>query len=298
MHISVIIPAYYSTETIGGCLAALRMQTFSDFEIIVVNSSPEPYTEQAIRNNYPEVVFIQSRVRLLPHAARNQGVMNSRGDLLVFTDPDCEAQSDWLEHLYEKYKLGFRALVGSMELMNHSWWEEGVHLLKFHGLLSGLPEGTVRYAPTANAAYDRNLWEQIGPFPDHYYCGDGIFSMRAASAGHPPYFVPAAVVRHHHLDRGMKFWMQRFFRGRDNAHAQLKMVGSPQFLKYVKLLLSWVAAPLELTRIARDAYRCGWKKAYILTIPVLLAGFALWALGETYGVVEVLMKRIVEIKRE
>jgi len=38
---SVVVPAYHSDATIGGMLDGLRGQTFVDFELIVVNSSPE-----------------------------------------------------------------------------------------------------------------------------------------------------------------------------------------------------------------------------------------------------------------
>lgn len=292
LHISVIIPAYYSAGTVALCLEALRRQTCRDLEVIVVNSSPEEDTERLVRGRYPEVRFVQNPVRLLPHAARNRGVELAHGDLLIFTDPDCEAEPNWIERLVEAFREDRQALVGGMELKNRNWWEQGVHLTKYHWLLSGLPAGNKTCAPTANAAYGRRLWERIGPFPGGYFAGDGILSRRAASAGQPPWFVPSAVVRHHHIEGALDLWRQRVARGRDSARAQLEEMGAPVLSTWLRLLFSWAALPWVMIRAARDAFRCGWAEPCLLTLPVQAAGHGLWALGESFGAVESLARRL------
>lgn len=285
-RISVIVPAYYSTGTLSGCLDALRRQTWRDFEVILVNSSPDPGTEMLVRERYPEVRFEQSAVRLNPHEGRNRGVELAQGELLVFTDPDCEAEPGWLAALWEAFSRGHQVIVGAMELLSPNWWEQGVHLLKFHWLLSGLPPGTKKCAATANAAYGRRLWARIGPFPLGRYAADGILSHRACQAGFPPWFLPSAVVRHRHLDRPVGLWRQRFQRGRDYAHARLGVMGPPSLTTWLHLLGSWAALPWVLIRAARDAFRCGWGRACLVTLPVQAAGHLLWALGESYGAFE------------
>src|SRR5919108_4634016 len=94
---SVIIPAYESQETIADTLLALRDQAFRDFETIVVDSSPAEATETLLRSEFPEVTYERSQRRLIPHEARNRGVELARGELLVFTDPDCVPRPDWIE---------------------------------------------------------------------------------------------------------------------------------------------------------------------------------------------------------
>src|ERR1700693_1391483 len=98
-RVSVIIPAFCSTGTLPQCLARLREQRFRDFEVVLVNSSPEPATADLTRRHFPEARFEQSPVRLLPHAARNAGVRLAQGEILVFTDPDCYMHPDTLEQL-------------------------------------------------------------------------------------------------------------------------------------------------------------------------------------------------------
>ena len=215
----------------------------------------------------------------------------ARGELLVFTDPDCEAEPGWLAALWQAFSEGRQAMVGAMELLGPNWWEEGVHLLKFHWLLSKLPPGTRKCAATGNAAYGRRLWEQIGPFPPGRYAADGIVSHRAEQAGSPPWFLPSAVVRHRHLNRPKELWVQRFQRGRDYAHARLEAIGPPSLATWLLVLGSWAALPWVLMRAAHDAFRCGWGKAYFVTLPVQAAGHFLWALGESYGALEALFSR-------
>ena len=289
--VSVIIPAYHSASTIPGCLDALRRQTYGSFEVIVVNSSHEPQTESLVRSRYPEVRFEQHPARLLPHAARNRGAALARGDLFVFTDPDCDADPCWLEQLVLAFGEDCQALVGAMDLSGHSLWEQAIHLVKFHWLLSGLAAGPKFCAPTANAAYTRRLWDRIGPFPGGYYAGDGILSYRAASAGHAPRFVPSAIVRHHHVDPAMDLARQRFRRGRDYAHAQLLEMGAPGLSGWLRLIFSWIALPLVLIRAERNASRCGLLRPYLLTLPIQAAGHGLWALGECCGALELLARR-------
>jgi hypothetical protein len=56
----------------------------------------------------------------------------------------------------------------------------------------------------------------------------------------------------------------------------------------LRLLFSWAALGLVLIRAARDAFRCGWMKSYLLTLPVQILGHALWAAGESFGAMETL----------
>ena len=87
-RVSVVFPAYRSEQTVGGCLAALRRQTFADFETVLVDSAPGAGSAAVAARGFPEVRVHVSERRLLPHAARNLGVTLARGDLLVFSDPD------------------------------------------------------------------------------------------------------------------------------------------------------------------------------------------------------------------
>jgi len=285
-RISVVIPAYWSQNTLPGCLDALRRQTRPPDEIIVVSSSPEEETAALVRRDYPEVRFEQSPVRLLPHAARNRGVELAKGELLVFTDPDCEAEGRWLEVLSAAVENGSRCLVGAMDVQRRNFWQAGVHLCKFHWLLPGLPVGTRVHAPTANACYARSLWNQIGPFPGEVFAGDGILSARAAQAGHPARFVPDAVVRHNHEVAPLALCRQRFERGREYGRLRRQRETGTPTRTWLSLLASPAALPWVMVRAGRDAVRAGWAGAYLATWGIQVVGHLLWALGESRAALE------------
>jgi GT2 family glycosyltransferase len=288
--VSVVIPAYHSDSTIAACLEALHTQTYRDFEVIVVNSSPEPRTEAIVKKTYPEAAFEQADLRLFPHAARNRGSALARGSSLVFTDPDCRAEPNWLERLVEAQRSGHGVVVGAMELASGRWFEQGVHLCKFSWLLSGLPPGPRWIAPTANACYSRAVWEAVGPFDDSGYSGDGTLSWRAARIGHAPWFEPRAIVRHTHGGSLRSLWRERFERGLEFSRVR----ASWESWSRARLCAYVAAAPvlpfLQLVRGGRDALRSGWGRTFLATLPVQLLGQTAWCLGEARGYLRLLRK--------
>lgn len=279
-RVSVIIPAYYSDETLEACLEALRTQTFQDFETILVNSSPEDRTRQIVTTLFPEVVFEQSPKRLLPHAARNRGVSIARGELLIFTDPDCSAKPDWLTCLVEAYAAGHAVVGGSMGLDSKSWFERGVHLCKFSWLLISLPPGPRWIIPTANACYSREVWKMVGPFDGDCFCGDALLSWRAGVLGYQPWFEPRAIVIHRHEGSISSFWRQRLKRGQEFAEARTEFEHWSRLRTVVYLATLPVLVLLVLVRAGCDALKSGWGLSFVLTLPLQLVGHVAWSLGE------------------
>ena len=98
--ISVIVPAYNVEKYIKTCLDSLINQTYSNFEIIVINDGSTDQTEK-ILNEYesnPKIrIFSQKNGGL--SAARNQGLNLANGELVCFIDSDDSVKSDYLEKL-------------------------------------------------------------------------------------------------------------------------------------------------------------------------------------------------------
>ena len=276
--VSVVLPCYYSAKTLQHCLEQLRKQSFQNFEIIAVNSSQEEDTAR-VAAHFPEVIFIQSPQRLYPHAARNLGVTRASGRLLVFSDPDCAAEPDWLWHLVERWQEGHLVTGGAMALRQTTWLQTGIHLCKFHWCLPGDSAGPRWILATANAAYDRELWDRMGCFPN-VFCGDAVQSWRARDAGAQPWFDARAIVSHTHDQTFSQFLRQRFCRGKEFAAVRVSYEAwPPQRLAATILgapiLGSWVAI-----RAGIDAARCGWLGSFLATLPLQILGHAAWSLGE------------------
>ncbi len=278
--VSVVAPAYYSTATIPAFLDGLARQTFTDFEIILVNSSPEPDTASLLTNRYPHVRFEQSPRRLLPHAARNHGVELARGSILVFTDPDIVPAPDWLAQLVSAARLGHPLVSGAMGLLGSSAFERTVHICKFSCWLPTSAPGPRSSAPTANALYTRELWNALGPFSGESFSSDSLHSWRAAALGAPPWFVPSAVVFHHHEGSMKSFLRERHIRGRDFARLRVRYQRRSRAWAALHLLAAPAIPFLELARTARRAAAAGWTAPFLQTAPLQLAANTAWALGE------------------
>ena len=280
-RVSVIMPAYNSDETVAASLTALRAQTFRDFETIIIDSSPNDRTRRIVCDQFPEVRIDRSPQRLLPQHARNRGVELAQGDLFVFTDPDCRADPDWLARLIAAFDGGHSIVSGSMTVASARWLDWGVHLSKFYWLLPGLPAGPCATVCTANAAYARAAFEDIGPFDGSVCIGDALLSWRARAAGLMPWFEPRAIVEHCH-EHGFARYVREFFhRGRECVVVlgELERWGTSQMA--VRALGFPIVAGVELGRIAANAVRTGLVRDWLATLPAQIAFKTAWAAGES-----------------
>jgi len=87
--VSVIIPAYDVAEFIGEALDSVLAQTFTDYEIIVINdgSRDTEALERALAPYMSRIVYLKQENRGVS-AARNTGIAAARGLLIAFLDGD------------------------------------------------------------------------------------------------------------------------------------------------------------------------------------------------------------------
>jgi GT2 family glycosyltransferase len=282
-RVSVVCPAYHSSDTIESSLRALEAQTYRDFEIIVVNSSPETRTGKIVRERFPSVRFIQSPVRLYPHAARNRGIADAAGELLAFTDPDCIAAADWLEKLVAAIDRGCGIALGGMGIVQPTWRETGIHLQKFHWCLAGAAAGARSDLATANACITREVWRQAGPFDPDLFCGDSLLAWRANRASFRIDFVPNAVIRHHHGQTVCRFARERVTRGKEFALTRADWHGWSRAKSLLYLLATPATLVLVSARAVRDGFSAGYGLRSLSTLPLQVLGHASWLVGEARG---------------
>ena len=279
-RVSVVLPAYYSDASIAASLDALEAQTFRDFEVIVVNSSPESRTAEIVNQRFPQVHFHQSPTRLFPHAARNVGVSLATGELIVFTDPDCVPQSDWLTVLVEASRTS-SVVQGSVDVRGRGWLARGVHLCKRFSLLKGLPGYTPWIVSSINVAYSRSAWNDAGPLDGDLFCGDALLGWRAAAHGHHAVFEPRAVVENIHDESFGGLIRQRYPRGREFAGARADYEDWSRWRAAGFAIASPLLFAIVLLRAGRTSVAGGWASDFIMTLPVQIAGHAAWVMGET-----------------
>src|SRR5438270_13228585 len=87
--ISVVMPAYKVAPYIGEALESVFAQTFTDYEVIVVNDgSPDTEDfEQAIEPYISRIRYLRQENRGAS-VARNTGLQAARGEFIAFLDAD------------------------------------------------------------------------------------------------------------------------------------------------------------------------------------------------------------------
>lgn len=95
--VSIIVPAYNTADFIGETLDSVLAQSFSDYEVIVVNDgSPDTEQLECVLEPYRDsIVYIKQENRG-PSGARNTGLRAARGKYIAFLDGDDIWHPDYL----------------------------------------------------------------------------------------------------------------------------------------------------------------------------------------------------------
>jgi len=110
--VSVIIPAYKIAPFIGETLDSVFAQTFTDYEVIVVNDgSPDTTEFERALAPYLERVRYFRQENLGAGAARNRGLREARGEFVAFLDGDDLWLRGYLEEQVEFLRGGGHDLV-------------------------------------------------------------------------------------------------------------------------------------------------------------------------------------------
>jgi GT2 family glycosyltransferase len=290
-RVSVIIGAYLAQATIGRCLEALRGQTYRDFEVIVVDSSPDDETARVV-SRFPEVRLERSAARLYCHEARNRGVALSGGELLACLDADVCPKADWLETLVATYDRTAQVIVGAIGCHGRGLRHRAFHLCKFSKFL---PTGTVRVidiGPTANLLVARADFERAGGLRGDRYVADVELSRSLQALGRQLTFAGTAVVHHQHTQSVRAFLTERYVRGK--IYGRMRS-GWLRNRGVIALYLAVSVLPVRLLKIGGHVFshclRAGELGTLLLTWPLVLAGHAASVAGESVAYSGALLAR-------
>ncbi|NIG15136.1 MULTISPECIES: glycosyltransferase family A protein [unclassified Pantoea] len=103
---SIIIPVYNAQNTIRRTLQSVLNQTFSSYEIIVVNDGSRDNSARILQEfaHYPQVTVL-NQINAGVSAARNSGLQQACGEYVLFLDAD-----DWVDdNFLMSFKLNLNA---------------------------------------------------------------------------------------------------------------------------------------------------------------------------------------------
>lgn len=179
--ISVIIPLYNKENTIKNTIESVLNQTFTDYEIIVVNDGSTDKSLDIVKG------FNDSRIRIIDKdnegvsKTRNRGIKEAKGVYLCFLDADDILENKAFESFMKLYSQ-----YGNIDILSGNYFEVE------HGIESPIckieKEGLLHNP-------DKNLWlknwnMRLGSFlVSKHCCCDSVLFPENMCMGEDVYFV-------------------------------------------------------------------------------------------------------------
>jgi glycosyltransferase involved in cell wall biosynthesis len=217
--VSVVIPAYNRASFVRECLAPLLAQTYprDRYEIILVDDGSTDGLADTAREfvgAWPGQFSVLQKPNGGPASARNAGIRASRADIVAFTDSDCVAAPDWLEHLVRALMASDAAGVGGpiLNVAPPGWVAQ--YLISGHFFRHRVHRGQVDYLLTQNIACRRHTLAAIGGFSEHEgaWSEDADLSFRLRQAGYTLFLTDRGVVTHYGTPASISALIRNLYR--------------------------------------------------------------------------------------
>ena len=209
--ISVIVLNYNGKGFLDGCLSSLASQTYSDFEVIVVDNGSRDGSPEYIEENYPWVRLAKNDENLGFAGGTNVGIRAAKGKFIITLNNDSMADRRFIEELIKPMadpEVGVCAAkmlfpdgrinsAGICISRSGAAWDRGM-FEPDRGQYEFVEE--VFGACAGAALYRREMLDEIGLFDEDFflYLEDVDLAFRARLAGWKCLYVPGARVIHHH----------------------------------------------------------------------------------------------------
>jgi glycosyltransferase involved in cell wall biosynthesis len=271
--ISVVVPFYNTGHLIEQCIQSLLNQEYpqNSYEIIFIDNNSRDSSADIIRR-YPRIKLI-SEPKRGSYAARNRGIEAASGEIIAFTDSDCEVSADWLKEIEQAMSDPAAGIViGNNQFAKDtfllSMLEDYENEKNNYVFTSGVKE--IYYGYTRNMAVRKRLFDEMGLFLEKARGSDVIFIHNCIDR----YSIdvvrscPGIRIRHLEIDSPEKYFRKMFVYGRSSSN-------------YRRIVTARPLSNRERFQIFRRALR---RRRYspfktISFLFLLLTAYSYWVLG-------------------
>ncbi len=163
IKVSVVLPTYNQARYLPGALQTILTQTFTNFELIIVNDGSTDETANMLATlQHPNIRVITQENQGLPNALNN-GFAVARGEYFTWTSTDNMVSPIWLEELV-------RALDNAAPEVSYAFShyavvdDNGKMLFTNQDLHFDLPTLLTRHTGNASFLYRSELARMVGPY--------------------------------------------------------------------------------------------------------------------------------------
>jgi GT2 family glycosyltransferase len=281
--ISIIIPNLHS-PVIGHVLEALRHQDYDlqRVEVLVVGLDRHGLVDEDVL-----VRFIPTENVMPPARARNLGIAESRGKILIFLDADCIPATDWLRSLVSAAerirRLG--AASGAMAVVSYPFWTLCDQLSTFHEHLAIHRGGFRRSLASFSLLVPKSVIDQVGRFDEGFAnaAGEDLdLTIRIARTGFRLYFSPEAVVVHQPARSTLRdLWRHAFTSGYNSIRVRLQYTEWYSTPGWAQSPLAWrlLSPGISLAKTTQVFLRNRVLWQYLYLFPVVALAKIGWCWG-------------------
>ena len=255
MRYSVIIPVYNRPDELAELLSSLADQSYTDFEIIVVDDgSTIPCAN--IADSYRNVMTISYLFKGNegPGPSRNYGASLAKGEWLIFLDSDTIVPKGWLkaidDYLWscgssvpaafggpDRASADFTPIQKAISWSMTSFFTTG-------GIRGGKQKITRFFPRSFNMGIRAGVFKEMGGFAPMRFGEDVDLSMRIVERGYSTALIQEAWLYHKRRTDFAKFFRQVYNSGRARVALSRRHPGSlklvhmaPVFFIFVSVLV-------------------------------------------------------------
>ena len=196
MNISVIIPTYNRKETLKRAIQSVLIQSYTPYEIIIIDDGSDDGTKEWLKDNFPNVKYIY-QMNSGVSSARNKGIKFARGDWIALLDSDDE----WLPSKLKDQANEIESNPAAKFLhTNEIWIRNGVRVnqmkkhKKYGGYIFEKCLDMCRISPSS-VLIKKDIFDEIGMFDETLkVCEDYDLWLRFASK-YPVHFLDQPLIK-------------------------------------------------------------------------------------------------------
>ena len=211
--VSIIIVNWNGLLHLQDCLDSLKVQSFKDFEVVLVDNGSTDGSVDFMRESYAWVKLVLLEENTGFASGNNRGLEQTLGDYIVTLNNDTCAEPDWLEKLVEVANAHPSAgMVGSricsfydhdiIDSIGMGICRDGMSRGRYRNKrwsdlnLSAVEE--ILFPSACVALYRRAMIEEVGFFDDDFfaYAEDSDLGLRGRLAGWEAVLATQAIVYH------------------------------------------------------------------------------------------------------
>jgi glycosyltransferase involved in cell wall biosynthesis len=220
--VSIVVPSYRSQKRIFTALDSfVNQETTYPYEIIVVDSTPGDL-HVALKEKYPTIKVIHKEEQMFPGVARNIGIKEAAGEIILFLDADVVVEKDLINSIVQEINRGHDVVTGAIEVanpLNIIGW--GQYLFEFNEFMPEWPQGLRTNLATYCVGMKKALFDTIGYFhSERFWAEDVLFSVQLNRHNIPIYFKSDLIIRHFNKENLWSILKTQYYLGWGGIHVR------------------------------------------------------------------------------